>query len=902
MEPQRWKEIDRVFAAALERDAADRPAFLATACGADAELREEVESLLSAHQAAGSFIDASASDVAASLLGKNPTGRTQLGQYKVEQLLGEGGMGQVYLATDRMGRQVALKLLARQHDQDKRHLARFAQEAQTVLTLNHPNIVTIYDIGEVEGTSFIASELIEGQTLRQRLAEEINQQEILEVAIQIANALVAAHEKGIVHRDIKPENVMIRADGYVKVLDFGIAKLTEDFAGPVSEDAATRLKVETGEGVIIGTAFYMSPEQAKGAPVDARTDLWSLGAVLYEMITRHVPFAGESPAETISLILQKEPAPLGRYANGVSGELERIVSKALTKKREERYQTARDLLIDLRNLKLKLEVDAEIDRTGPPQLRATPSLAGGQSTPATVPQSAEATSPPTSARQSDSSAAYIVSGIRQHRLAVAFGVLVLVAALVGLGLYLRGRNTAVAIDSIAVLPFENKSSEPDADYLSEGLAESLLYRLSQLPNLKVSPTSSVLRYKGKEIDPVKVGLELGVSAVLSGRIVQRGDSLTISAELVDVRNNKLLWGERYDRKMSDLLATQREIAREIVEKLKLKVSGEETGLAKHYTENNEAYQLYLKGRFYWNRRTRETLQKSIDYFNQAIEKDPGFALAYAGLADCYVIPVNRLPPREAMPRGKAAAIRALELDETLAEAHTTLARVLANYDWDWRGAEKEYKRAIELNPRYAIAHQWYGGWLQVMAHPNESIAERKLALELDPLSPIINFELGLALYMARDYDKAIEQFQRTLELDPNFPPASQMLPAAYEQKGVYSEAIAGFKKAIPLLGGSEWALTRGGLSHVYAISGKKNEALGVLEELKHLSTQGYVPAPSIALAYAGLGEKDQAFAWLEKGYEEHAFQMQWLTVEPRWDSLRSDPRFKDLVKRIGLPQ
>jgi tetratricopeptide (TPR) repeat protein len=412
----------------------------------------------------------------------------------------------------------------------------------------------------------------------------------------------------------------------------------------------------------------------------------------------------------------------------------------------------------------------------------------------------------------------------------------------------------------------------------------------------------VLRYRGKEIDPIKVGQELGVSAVLSGRIVQRGDNLTISAELVDVRYNKLLWGEQYDRKMSDLLATQREIAREIVEKLKLKVSGEEKGLAKHYTENNEAYQLYMKGRFYWNRRTRDTLQKSIDYFNQAIEKDPGFALAYAGLADCYVVPVNRLPPREAMPRGKAAAIRALELDETLAEAHTTLARVLANYDWDWRGAEKEYKRAIELNPRYAIAHQWYGGWLQVMGHPNEAIAERKLAQELDPLSPIINFELGLALYMARDYDKAIEQFQRTLELDPNFPPANQILPAAYEQKGMYSEAIAGFKKAIPLMTGSEWALTRGGLTHLYAITGKHSEALAMLDELRQLSTREYVPAPSMAIAYAGLGEQDQAFAWLEKGYEEHAFQMQWLTVEPRWDSLRSDPRFKDLVRRIGLPQ
>lgn len=900
MEPQRWKQIDGIFAAALERDAGERSAFLAEACGGDAELRAEVDALLSAHQAAGSFIEGSASDIAASLLDDDPMGRAQLGQYKIEKLLGSGGMGQVYLATDRMGRRVALKLLAQQHDQDKRHLARFAQEAQTVLTLNHPNIVTIYDIGEVEGTPYIASELIEGETLRHRLASEINQREILEIAIQIANALVAAHEKGIVHRDIKPENVMIRGDGYVKVLDFGIAKLTEEFGGPVSEDALTRLRVETGEGVIVGTASYMSPEQAKGAPVDARTDLWSIGVVLYEMITRHAPFAGETPAETISLILQKEPAPLTRYANEVSGELERIVSKALTKKREERYQTARDLLIDLRNLKLKLEVGAEIDRTGPPELRAASSLASGRSTPATISQPAEAASP--AATQSASSAEYIVSGIKRHRLAVLIAVGVLIVAGVGLGLYLRGRNTEVAIESIAVLPFQNRSPETDSDYLSDGLSESLIYGLSRLPKLRVSPTSSVFRYKGKEIDPVKVGQELGVDAVLSGRIVQRGDNLTISAELLDVRHNRLLWGEQYDRKMSELLVTQREIAHEIVEKLKLKVSGEDKGPARHYTESSEAYQLYLKGRFHWNKRTGEALKKAIDYFNQAIEKDPGFALAYAGLADCYVVPANRLPPREAMPKAKAAARRALELDETLAEAHTTLGRVLATYDWDWAGAKKEYQRAIELNPRYAIAHQWYGGYFEAMGHRSEAIAERKLSQELDPLSPIVNFEFGNALYYAREYDQAIDQFLKTLELDPNFPPAQQFLPAALEQKKMYDQSIAEFKKAIPLLAGSEGGMTKGGLGHVYAVTGKKAEAQALIDELKQLSSRQYVSANSIALIYAGLGDKDQAFAWLEKAYEERSFQMQWLGVEPRWDNLRSDPRFADLLRRVGLPQ
>ena len=807
-------------------------------------------------------------------------------------------MGEVYLALDtELGRTVAIKILPGALASNERRLQRFIQEARAASALNHPHILTIYEIGTTGTTHFIATEFIDGETLRQQISKGMKLAEVLEVAIQTAGALAAAHEASIIHRDIKPENIMVRRDGYIKLLDFGLAKLTEPSI--VDSEAPTRAMVNTSEGTVMGTANYMSPEQAQGTKVDARTDLWSLGAVLYEMVTGQVPFAGKTPTETISLILQKEPLPLTRYSHEVPAELDRIVTKALTKNREERYQTAKDLLIDLRNLKRKLEVDAEIDRTVPSELRAAPSTSGGPGTPATASGVAATATPGTA--HAASSAEYLFSGIKQHKLAVASALLVLVIGVVGLSVYLHARNTEVAIESIAVLPFQNRSTEPDSEYLSDGLAESLIYRLSQLPNLKVSPTSTVFRYKGKEIDPVKVGQELGVSVVLSGRIVQRGDQLTISAELVDVRYNKLLWGEQYDRKMSDLLATQREIAREIVEKLKLKVSGEEKVLAKHYTENNEAYQLYLKGRFYWNKRTAEATKKAIEYFNQAIEKDSGFALAYAGLADCYVVPANRLPPREAMPKAKAAAMRALELDETLAEAHTSLGRVLTIYDWDWTSAEKEYTRAIELNPRYAIAHQWYGGWLQAMGRGNEAIAERKWALELDPLSPIVNFELGLAFYYARDYDQAIEQFNKTLELDQNFLPAQQFLPAAYEQKRTYGEAIAGFKKAIPLMGGSEWALTRGGLGHVYAVLGKKSETLAPVDELKQLSAREYVPASSVALVYAGLGDKDQAFAWLEKGYEERAFQMQWLKVEPRWDSLRSDPRFAALVRRIGLP-
>ena len=505
-----------------------------------------------------------------------------------------------------------------------------------------------------------------------------------------------------------------------------------------------------------------------------------------------------------------------------------------------------------------------------------------------------------------SSTEYIGSEIKRHK----YRVLLLVAALLATTIvvsylaysrYLAGGSKA-GITSIAVLPFANETGDPNAEYLSDGISESLINSLSQLPGVRVIARSSAFKYKGREVDLKEVAKALGVEAILTGRVTQRGENLSISVELVNASDKTQMWGEQYDRKMSDLLAIQREIASEIVEKLKPKVSGEEKRAAKHYTESNEAYQLYLKGRFHWNKRTAEALKKSIEYFNQAIDKDPRFALAYAGLADSYVVPGNRLPPREAMPKAKAAAMRALELDDTLAEAHASLGRVFAAYDWDWPNAEKEYKRAIELNPRYATAHQWYGGYLSVMGRSNEAIAERKRAVELEPLSLVINFELGLAFYYDRDYDRAIEQFQKTLELDQNFAPPHNFLPAAYEQKGMYSEAIAEFKKAIPLTSGSESTLSKAGLGHVYGVSGKKNEARTLLDELKQLSAQEFVPATSIALIYAGLGENDQAFVWLDKGFEQRAFQLQWIKLDPRWDNLRSDPRFQDLMRRIGFPQ
>lgn len=813
-------------------------------------------------------------------------------------------MGEVYLALDtELDRTVAIKILPEAFAANQQRLQRFIQEAKAASALNHPHILTIHEIGTAGATRFIATEFIDGPTLRQRIRDgSLSLDEILNIAIQAAGALVAAHEAGIIHRDIKPENIMVRRDGYMKLLDFGLAKLTGPPDSIADAEAPTKAMVNTDAGTVIGTASYMSPEQAKGTDIDARTDIWSLGAVLYEMMTGRVAFIGETPTETISLILQKEPAPVARYASETPAELDRIVSKTLTKNRDERYQTARDLLVDLRNLRRKLELNAEIDRTVPPELRKAVATSGPE-TPATAPD-APATTAPARLNHDASSAEYLVSGIKQHKLAAAILVLTLLVAAVGIGFYLREDKTQVAIESIAVLPFQNRSAEADTEYLSDGLAESLIYRLSQLPNLKVSPTSSVFRYKGKEIDPIKIGQELGVNAVLSGRMVQRGDNLIISAELLDVRHNQLLWGEQYDRKMSDLLATQREIAREIVDKLKLKVSGAEKGLDKHYTESNEAYQLYLKGRFSWNRRTAEGFHMALQYFQQAIERDPNFALAYSGLADTYNLlggpeAGGDMPPNEMFPKAKAAALKALEIDEALAEAHVSLAHTKYFYDRDWAGAEREFKRAIELNPNYSVAHHWYAIFLSVPGRHSEALAEIRRAHELDPLSLSINAWLGWILVLAGQPDQAIEQLHKTLELDPNFMLAHLRLGYVYEEKGMYAEAISEFKQVLKLTGGRSLGIAS--LAHAYALAGKREEAQRNLADLLELSKRNYVSPASIAMVYIALGDKDQAFALLEKANDIRDMNVVRLKVDPRYASLRSDPRFTDLVQRMGIP-
>jgi serine/threonine protein kinase len=822
---------------------------------------------------------------------------TKLGHYEIRSLVGAGGMGEVYLAVDtELDRTVAIKILPESLALDQQRLQRFIQEAKSASALNHPHILTIHEIGTTGASRFIATEFIDGDTLRTRIASGMKLEEILEISIHISSALEAAHTAGIVHRDIKPENVMVRRDGYAKVLDFGLAKLSQPPGDITDTEAPTRAMVNTGAGTVMGTASYMSPEQAKGTVLDHRTDLWSVGAMLYEMITGHLPFAGETPTETISLILQREPAPLTRYANEVPAELERIVAKALTKNREERYQTARDLLIDLRNLKRKLEVDAEIDRTVPPELRGASSTGGLQSGASTASGTRAATR--SGGVQQTSSAEYIVSGIKQHKIATVMIVLALVIAAVGVSVFLYTRNAKPAIESIAVLPFVNANSDSDTEYLSDGISETLINSLTQLQSLRVVARATAFRYKGKEIDPQAIGRELNVNAVLTGRVRQSGDSLNVQVDLVDVVTGAQLWGEEYERKIADVLAVKQDIAREITEKLRLRISGEEQKqLLERDSRSAEAYQLYLKGRFHWNKRTREGLNKSVEYFNQAIEHDPNYALAYAGLADAWFVMgwYRYAVPKDAYERAKSAAVKALEIDPKLAEAHVSLAMIRASYDWNWAEAEREFKVAIELNPNYATGHHRYSLFLPIMGRLEESVAEAKKAQELDPLSLIISENVGDMLFLARRYDEAKQQLYKTLELDPNFLVAHDTLAKVYEVEGLHEKALDA-----SLVGERPEVIAD--VKKIYATSGIRGVWQARIDELLEYSKREFVSPYSLAMLYARLGENDKAFEWLEKAVEGRSANLTYLIADPRFDQLRSDPRFTVLLRRMGLQQ
>ncbi len=797
-----------------------------------------------------------------------------ISHYRIIEKLGGGGMGVVYKAEDiKLHRFVALKFLPDEIAKDAQALARFQREAQAASALNHPNICTIHEIDEQHGAAFIAMEFLDGTTLKHRIAgRPLEAERILSLAIEIADALDAAHAKGIVHRDVKPANIFVTERGQVKILDFGLAKVIPKVSERVSVAAAapTALSDEhlTSPGSTLGTVAYMSPEQVRGQELDARSDLFSFGVVLYEMATGLLPFRGDTPGLIFNAILERPPISPVRVNPDLPANLETIIHKALEKDRDLRYQHAADIRADLKRLKRDTESSRMV----------------------------AAQTPPEQTRK------------RRTLWVVLAACIVAIGLAAGAAWYLRS-GRAAQIDSLAVLPFTNGGGDANTDYLSDGITESLIDNLAHVPALKVRSRNSVFRYKGKDVDVQRVGNDLGVSALLNGRVVPRGDSIEVSAELTDVRDNSVIWGQRYSGKSTQIISLQQQIAGDVTEKLRSQLStSEKKHVTKQGTQNPEAYELYLKGRYSWNKRTPSDLAAAISYFNQAIAKDPGYALAYSGLADAYgVLPNYGGTPSEDYPKANAAARKALELDPTLAHPHAVLAGNEMEYDWDFAGGEAEYKKALELDPNDASAHQWYAEQLgKIGGREQEALAEVNRAHQLDPLDRVISIQVGHIHIWARRYDEAIAVCKKVADENPTFAMVHRScLAKAYWGKRMYREVIEEWKAYGQLSGDPNESKFASALEQGFRSAGWKGALTKGIEVRQAQRRTGYSSAYGIAQLYADLGKKDQAFQWLNTSYQERDAGLEGLEglkTDFLLDPIRSDPRLAELVRRVGLPQ